>query len=718
MNLNKLTADFLGVNETEDPRLLLGITKGRADKGAIRNALRRRLAQIHVHPEGFTENATKARAHLQRLATKLEESAPKEPAQSTQSQPELTPLDQSIIAALISEGGWNKNSRSRLVGVAASYSITVGGLMRILEAFAEAARSGSGPLSLQQRSTHTIDRSWASLPKRPTALSAVDAFITDAAKRFTPELSAPSPVMTIKLAVLFGLLTVIAFILTLRVLLVEESSSVQNRTTIKSSFPSTTPNVTVTRPLKIFETYPTFTVSGIEKSMLQFADQGAEQPAILSSIAKSIQDSLTKGEVAPVHLLKDWNTAIDTLSYGWPFINSQILQSSQTQIIHILLQAELYPKFSKQLLSSFKLPAITVGSHNQISRIVWNSGVLATLSYEQRLNAETRNIAKGMQYPSVATSDYSKAESLALNRIADVLLKRTEFDNKSLEMWESWFIVVRQLHKFSKTNANQLYIINSILDSSIDLLRESNTRKVLGRAISDSDWLASSIARDNICAILRSEDASSIDLCVLTTLFHRGKNATWFPEKYILNQNASFSDRVSTANLLQTEWPIDTSELIAVWNLSIPVGLDETLVQNWREATEIASRLPDDDLMRFVTLRILNEAAISIWKGRPDLASRAIEMAKRIEYDFTSQFHTPVTEPDDMFIKSYRDAGKDQYDQIDAIEALLNTSATDLGVRDADLLASIALTDRKSKIRRAATKTIIEQFNNGPKCLP
>lgn len=714
MNLNKLTADFLGVHETEDPRLLLGITKGRVDKGAIRNALRRRLAQIHVHPEGFTENATLVRTHLQGLATKLEESAPKETAQTTQSQPELTPLDQSIIAALISEGGWNKNSRSRLVGVAASYSITVGGLMRILEAFAEAARSGSGPFSLQQRSTHTIDRSWASVPKKPTAFSAVDTFITDAAKRFTPELSAPSPVMTIKLAVLFGLLTIIAFILALRVLLVEDTSSTQTRTTIKSSFPSTTPNAAIKRPLKVFETYPTFTVRGIEESMLQFADQGVEQPAILASIAKSIQNSLTKGEVAPVHLLKDWNASIDILSNGWPFINTQILQSSQTQITHILLQAELYPKFSQQLMSSFKLPSITIGLPSQIPQIVWKSGVLATLSYEQRLNAETRNIMKGMQYPSITTADSSKAESLALNRVADVLLKRTEFDDQSLEMWESWFIVVRQLQKFSITNTHQIYIINSILDSSIDLLRESNTRKILGRAISDSDWLSSSIARDNICSILRSEDASSIDLCVLTTLFHRGKNSTWFPETYILNQNASFSDRVSTANLLQTEWPIDTSELVAVWNLSIPIGLDETLVHDWRKATEIASRLPDDDLLRFATLRILNEAAISIWKGRPDLASRAIEMAKRIEHDSNSQFHKPMTESDDTFTKSYRSAGKDQYDQIDAIEALRNTSATDLGIRDADLLASIALTDRKSKVRRAATNTIIEQFNNGP----
>jgi hypothetical protein len=448
--------------------------------------------------------------------------------------------------------------------------------------------------------------------------------------------------------------------------------------------------------------------------MLKFADLGVEQPSQLATIAKSIQDALTKGEQAPTHLLQDWNTSIETLSSGWPFINSQILHASQTQIIHILLQAEMYPVFTKRLLSSFELPTITIGSPIHIPRIVWNSGMLATLRYEQRLNATTRNIVKSMQYPSITTSDFSKAKSLALHHIADVLIKRTEFDNKSLELWETWFIVVQQIQKFTRSSAHQVYIMRSILDSSIDLLRESNTRKVLGRAVSNSDWLSSSIARDDICALLGSEDPSSIDLCVLTTMFNQSAHTSWFPESYILNQNASIADRVSIAKTLKTNWPLDTSELVAVWNLAIPVGLDVALLQEWQDATTAAKRLPDDDVIRFATLRILNEAAVSIWKGRPDLATRAIEMAKRIEHDSSSHFHTPLTEPDDSFTRSYLAAGKDQYDQIEVIEALLNSSATDLGVRDADLLASIALTNRKSKVRRAATKTIIEQFNNGP----
>ena len=64
-----------------------------------------------------------------------------------------------------------------------------------------------------------------------------------------------------------------------------------------------------------------------------------------------------------------------------------------------------------------------------------------------------------------------------------------------------------------------------------------------------------------------------------------------------------------------------------MWNLSIPVGLDVELVRNWEDALSETTRLSDDNMLRFATLRILNEAAVSIWRGRPDLATRAIDMA-------------------------------------------------------------------------------------------
>ena len=102
--------------------------------------------------------------------------------------PELTALDQTILAVLIGEGGWNRRSRDRLVAISASYSISVNGLMRILEALAESSRRGEGPLASSQRSRCNMTRAWTSLPAPKSTLSKVDDLIEMTAKRFTPEL--------------------------------------------------------------------------------------------------------------------------------------------------------------------------------------------------------------------------------------------------------------------------------------------------------------------------------------------------------------------------------------------------------------------------------------------------------------------------------------------------------------------------------------------------
>jgi len=714
MTIEKQTSELLGIPQTSDRRVLLGIAKGRRDRIAIQNALRRRLAQIQVHPEGYTKLGIESKTFLESIAADLLKHAPNQPIQSN-NDPELTPLDQSIIAALISEGGWNKNSRSRLVGVAASYSITVGGLIRILEAFAEAARSGTGPLSLKQRSTHTIDRSWTSLPSKSSPMSAVDSFITDAAKKFTPELSTPSPIMTIKLAILFGLLTIVAFILALQVLLNDTTTNVSQESTIKSSFPSQEPNVTIKQHIAIFDDYPTFHIDGTEESILHYADLAPTAPDELATIATSIQASLTAGKEPDRRLLLQWNDSIDAIAYGWPYVNSRILQSTQTQLIQVFLHAEMYPQFANELLQSFQIPDVSIGKPNQIQRIVWNVNTLANLSFDQRLNANTRNIAKKLQLPSILTSDEKVATNLALHQIADELLKKTEFDNRSLEMWESWFIAAKELQNANrdKVSIQYLYLIQSILDSKVDLLRESNTRKVLGKTIQVTEWSDSTTLRDKIIALLKDASSTNTDLSVLTTLFNASTNTTWFTDQYLITESSTNVERETIANQLVHDWPIDTSELVAVSNLIIPVGLDIELVESWQKKYQNIIRLDEDSLLRFAFLRSLNEAAVSIWRGRPDLARNSLLTADRIEVNADSLFKQSIVNSEGTFSSIFKAAGNDQYDQVDAIEILLNDSLTDLGKSDADLLASLALTNRRSKVRSAATNVIIEQFKHG-----
>ena len=76
MSVIETACIYFGIPETDDPRLLLGIQHGRYDRIAIRNALRRRLAQLHVHPQALTDEAAHIRKYVSELATELEYDAP------------------------------------------------------------------------------------------------------------------------------------------------------------------------------------------------------------------------------------------------------------------------------------------------------------------------------------------------------------------------------------------------------------------------------------------------------------------------------------------------------------------------------------------------------------------------------------------------------------------------------------------------------------------
>ena len=167
--------------------------------------------------------------------------------------------------------------------------------------------------------------------------------------------------------------------------------------------------------------------------------------------------------------IEEWNNSIDVLSYGWPFIDSQSLQSASEQIVQVLLQAEIYPELAKRLVNAFEIPILHLGSSEQIARSSWLSGLLAKLSCDRRLNTTTRNIAKRLQFSTISTCDSQEATSKSLLLIAEALLERTEFDNRSLEMWEAWFIVVEQFQRLTHTLEHQLHLLNSIISSNLDL---------------------------------------------------------------------------------------------------------------------------------------------------------------------------------------------------------------------------------------------------------
>ena len=709
MDLDRKTCIFFGIPKTGDPRQLLGIPSNRSDQNAVKSALRRRLAQLHVHPNGMSKEAEEIKLHIIQLANELEMS-PEIVQQPTQDQ-ELTPLDKAIIAVLVSEGGWNKRSRSRLVSIAATYGITVGGLMRILEAFAEAARTGSGPLSIQQRKTHTLTRQWTALPKKQSRLSSIDTFVSDTAKRLTPELQDPSPVMTVKLAALFALLTVMAFVLSLNILFSEESTN-ESPITIPQK-QSLVSNEIVEKDLLLLETYPTFSVGAIEKDILNYSDRVLEQVSILQGLKEEIVFTSSAGTTLPNSAVQVWKEAVDVVSIGWIFVDQSTLLAVDELLVSILSISEYNPRLNQTLLQSFKIEPLGTADSKQLLKAVWKIGVLASLRCEYKLSAVTKEIASEMQFSGIVSCDTAESRYLALRAYSEILLERIEFAPSAFEFWETWFLVSTRLFDLTNDSRPFEHLYQEIVHSDIDLLRESKTRKVLGRLIANSTWASSDNAKQLLCEMLQLSDISNAAVAVVTNLYLLSDTNTWYPIEYVTSLESTTEERVDLANLLQQNWPVNETSRTEEWSLQLPVGFSSDLHANWVELLTSTSMMPNSSIEKLAMLRLLNESAVSVWKGRSDLAEDTLEEIERFDLETESFFYTPKELPEGTLERAYLNARNDPFNQIGAIETLYNSNETDLSKADADLLASIALHHKRYELRNEATKAILELYPNG-----
>jgi len=133
---------LLGVPRTSSPRHLLGLPAGELSVVEIEAALLKRSSNA----QGRDKQASEVRRILRQAAKELLASLRK-PAQRPRPMhgpraPEtavLTDFDQDVLAVLIGCGGWNAQTRTRLVSLAAAYGVSVQGLHKVMTGLSERA---------------------------------------------------------------------------------------------------------------------------------------------------------------------------------------------------------------------------------------------------------------------------------------------------------------------------------------------------------------------------------------------------------------------------------------------------------------------------------------------------------------------------------------------------------------------------------------------------
>jgi len=718
MNLERAAFIILGIRNADDPAILLGIPHWDGSVTVLEAAIRKRVAQILSHPMRYSDEANLVQDAIQEAGVILAKQCHSQTKESIPNPVthELTVLDRSIIAVLVSEGGWNRQSRSRLVAVSAAYGLTVGGLLRILTALAESARSGRGPMSQKSRKINVPDRSWASLPISKKKQSVVDDLMDEVASKFLPELKEHSTVSTIKLSIIFGLLTILAIVLGLKVLnradtearraaaLLAESTRLMQHVSPPNSA------LTQLQQKNCFSIYPTFDEEIFTVEIGELVDVVPEIPSILRNLQYEIESANAQAGVISNDLIREWEKSIDTVSSVWPFIDKQLQDEIGTLILEIIAESPHISGLTKQLLLPFQRIVQEGDAHVVLIKRPWAFGELSRLACSDTLLPSTTAFVKEVTRKMVFDCDVYQMRREELRLLGIELASSVELSANPFLSWERWLAMVNRDTDSSMATRLKLQVINFIVKNAVYLTRESNTRQVLGRLLQEVDWIRSDLARESLLQMYSDERVSSTDLWAITNMLVDLKAIPWLKTEHLIEIDDEQSTRVRVSKDLQQLWPVVTQTKMAVHTLILPAGFDPVLISVWEELALLCEDTSSSPIERFAHARRLNEIAAAIWVGR---SSRAWELVDNIDQATLYQDAIPIPaggRSSGQLHQRFTNTNRDPDAMLELLNFIRSSAYTTLHVRDATTVVRAAFFYSDYEIREEAVKLICDHF--------
>lgn len=728
MNLEHAAYTILGIRNANDPVRLLGIAHWDRSVTTLESALRKRVAQLLSHPNRHSPEANLVHEAIKEAGIILRDQCINKDEthlSKQESTPSLTALDQSIIAVLVSEGGWNRQSRSRLVGVAAAYGLTVGGLLRILSALADSARSGQGPLALANRDTVSPDRSWATVPVSVKRQGVIDELMDEAAARLMPELKEQTPEAIIKLSVLFGLLTIIAIVLGLLVLnrADKEAMRIRNTADVILTSPATTTPHDLDRGTGSkhvnFPEYPTFEVDIFSSQVGGLVDLAADVPRSLQTVVNDVTSAGARGDSLKNETIELWNSSIDTVSRSWPFLDRALQEEVSTLILHAISSSSQIQQLPSILLDSFRIDSAASkrSFENRVmdySRKPWILEQLARISCSSEVIPSTKTLAKNMAAPSRLSCQDQTTRREALGQMGIDLVRRTAYDTSTLPLWEQWLAMVHRDTSNTVIDALLVQTVEQVLKSAVDLTRPSNTRKVLGRLIIEADWARTNRMRDALLGYYLDESITQVDLWAVTGMLVDAGTIPWFNADHVIEIHDDMPQRKTIAHSLRSIWPKASSTTTITHSLVLPAGFDPTLVNVWKG---LSTSCTDESLSipaRFSIARRLNEIAAAIWLGRPSRAWELIDnLDQSVAYDDEDESNiSRGGKSPGLLSQRFKNSNRDAHVMMELLNALRSSNYSDLHIKDATTLARAALFHSDTGIRQEAVELICERFEH------
>ncbi|MDP7009423.1 MAG: hypothetical protein QGI78_07620 [Phycisphaerales bacterium] len=723
MNLETAAFRILGIHKANDPTALLGIPQWNGDRDDLEIAIRRRIAQVLSHPKRHSPEANLVREAIKEAGVVLLQECTTKSKQSNEPERihELTALDRSIIAVLVSEGGWNRKSRARLVAVSAAYGLTVGGLLRILSALAEASRSGKGPLALPKRNEALQTKPLASLPLTFKRRSVVDDLIDETAEKYVPELKNHTPETVVKLSVLFVLLTFLLIILSLRVLSLANEEAERSKKLRAESPVLIQGDVALGSPpihdpaKEASTTYPTFDVELFSPTLTTVVERAAEVPRILKHVVEEIERAAVLHQELSQDTLQVWDDALTTFSLAWPFVSSDAQNEVGMLLISVFEISPQIEQLPARLLQPFYDASERLLSNPyDFVRNIWLMGELSRLLDSQKLLPTTDDLIRGVERDLPYAHDVVNTRRAYLQRQGFEIAKAGELEEDVLQYWEFWLAMISREHKLEDAYAMKCEMLRVLLRTTTDLTRESTTKRVIGRFIVEIDWKRSDVASEFLFDVYRDPELSSVDVWAFTQLLYSSKTIPWFFSEHIVELSSDMDDRLAILTTLENVWPEPVQTPAAKKSLVLPAGYDPTVVSVWSELTTYCSDPTIEQPKQFLYARQLNEIAAMIWLGRPSKAWELIDNFDQARLYSEPQVPTLQSQSGGNLSSQFPNTNKDINALMDLLDYIRTQQYESLHKNDATIVVRAALFHKNDEIRNEAASLICEFYTQDP----
>lgn len=781
---------FLGVPFTDDPIELLQLDVAKCNLVGIDAALQRQLSMVFAHPAGRSLEADDVRRQLRRAAQLLKDSAlrdrviaahvaagPRRVARAADrakkagergadtaslaamvpskrsvvrkpaaDRPviQLTEFDRLVVSILVGAGGWNNESRGRIVAMAHDRGVPLQGLLRILRGLNNYAQAGG----------MTLDASVAAVddvPWRPIVIDEDQSIVDRFVDRLTPDFTGSDPLSTVKLSIVFGSIAIFLGVVLVRLLLFTPEAAPRvplpvlvDPSPLEATAPRSDASIDAARRRAFFESQPSFRGERLPRRAADAADECASLPDLLEHVERRIRIAHDPAE----SVFRDWGHAMSTASAGWAGTDRSTrgaLRRGLTGVMHVAGAASTATV--ERLLRQLRPPRGTLHEPLDLWRGAWRAGCLGMLAADPTLPPIVRVEAEKHLDEALGSETASRVhgfDAAARAWLAGTLpeeVRTLEFGGRVYDRWELWLSAQQTLDDDAARDRAIVAAIGAILRTGTDLGREGPSVNVLGRLLQALDYRATPEARDGLLAFFDDETTvSTYDLWVLTSLL-ASQNAThWFVQQLVVPANADQVERRRLRDSIARYWPSIDERRVEIVTHLVSQHFELGMADTWMEVARALDVAPlEEDATgrseRLLAWRHLNEAAVHLVEGTNQRTYTLIEEIELHLADL-AEGSGPVAGGrggpgnrggggggggaasgsqgrDGDFAAWFQAPGRTLDDRLDLLTALRQSPGEDLGPVDAAALVRAAFRGKAPAIRDLARDVIVQKFRQG-----